>query len=1225
MKILKLHFKNLNSLLGEWTIDFTVPEFAEQGIFAITGPTGAGKSTLLDAICLALYGRTPRLDKINASQNEIMSRHSGECFASLEFQTNTGHYRTLWSQTRARKKAEGNLQAAQHVIEDLSDTKNKITLEDKLSKVPSKVSDVTGMDFEHFTRAMLLAQGGFAKFLHSPADERSPILEKITGTEVYSEISKKVHEHKALEENKLDFLQQQLQGIKILTSEEIIQLDAQLTNLEHELQANLKHKLSSEQQQIWLNNLCDLRQKLSELGMKQTELQLQKSAFAEQESALNWAQQASVINSDVYIALTQLRTQLQQLNTNIANSTERLPSLEQNSIELNNALSGSAQLLSQYKLTHAENLKLVQRVRQLDTQIDTATLQVVKVNQVVADGQSRLKDLAEQANIVQSQLINQKQQFASVNNYLEQNKIDANLVTSLSGINGRLDNFQRLAETLQKHHLHQQQTQVKADRLGQNLAELNQQQNSISQKTTAQQQELINLSQMQDNLSNGKTILSLTQNIAQLKAQQNELNTLAKLLSEQISLQHQTTNLEKIVIGENKILTEIKPQLLQTELSLLDVQQLLDSLNQQQLLLSKVADLTSERDKLRINQPCPLCGALEHPYANNLPLNDELDAQIDAAKLRQINLQATLNISNQQLTKSTTLIEQSLQQQTHINQKNTELNRQINELVNSHNLVNDDQLQLRVAENLLAIDAQIPEQEQLIEKLSSYEIQIKQLQLEQQQSLEHEQQLKIALIQLTAQLDASKTQLLQIQQGQEQAQTDLTTASQQLSTELLPYSIQSISLELLQQIKQQLHQRVENWQSQQRQAELLQATILQSENELQQNRVLQESINKSLQQTQLELAQTQAELANLLGERHKLFADQDTTLEESKWQNELESLEQNYQLAQSKFNQAQQQLNALKALLANQAEQLQPLQIQVQEQEELFSQNLTKAGFNDELDFKAKLLAREKIAAIQHMADQLKQTEIELKTQERQINEQIINEEKKHLTTQTIEELAAQIILYTQKIEIATQQIGAARLQLQLNQQAQQQQAETIARHEQQKVIHERWGNLHKLIGSADGKKFRNFAQGLTFEMVVKHANQQLQNMSERYLLIRDKDLPLELNVIDNYQGGEIRTTKNLSGGESFVISLALALGLSKLSSNKVQVDSLFLDEGFGTLDEESLQTALNALDSLQRDGKLIGVISHVGALKERINLQIQVEPLSGGVSRISGVGCSRK
>ncbi len=110
--------------------------------------------------------------------------------------------------------------------------------------------------------------------------------------------------------------------------------------------------------------------------------------------------------------------------------------------------------------------------------------------------------------------------------------------------------------------------------------------------------------------------------------------------------------------------------------------------------------------------------------------------------------------------------------------------------------------------------------------------------------------------------------------------------------------------------------------------------------------------------------------------------------------------------------------------------------------------------------------------------------------------------------------------------------------------------------------------------------------------MMIGQANRQLQKMSDRYLLVRDREQPLELNVVDGYQAGEIRSTKNLSGGESFIVSLALALGLSSMASRNVRVDSLFLDEGFGTLDEEALDTALETLAGLQQDGKLIGVIS---------------------------------
>jgi DNA repair protein SbcC/Rad50 len=128
--------------------------------------------------------------------------------------------------------------------------------------------------------------------------------------------------------------------------------------------------------------------------------------------------------------------------------------------------------------------------------------------------------------------------------------------------------------------------------------------------------------------------------------------------------------------------------------------------------------------------------------------------------------------------------------------------------------------------------------------------------------------------------------------------------------------------------------------------------------------------------------------------------------------------------------------------------------------------------------------------------------------------------------------------------------------------------------------------------------------------------------MSDRYLLRQSKISPLELEVVDNYQAGEERSVKNLSGGEGFIVSLSLALGLSQMSSSKVKVDTLFLDEGFGTLDERALEIALDTLSELHQEGKVIGLISHVTVLKERITTQIKVQPISGGRSRIDGPGC---
>ena len=141
---------------------------------------------------------------------------------------------------------------------------------------------------------------------------------------------------------------------------------------------------------------------------------------------------------------------------------------------------------------------------------------------------------------------------------------------------------------------------------------------------------------------------------------------------------------------------------------------------------------------------------------------------------------------------------------------------------------------------------------------------------------------------------------------------------------------------------------------------------------------------------------------------------------------------------------------------------------------------------------------------------------------------------------------------------------------------------------------------------------------------MIASANRQLQRMSDRYLLVQNPTLPLELAVTDNYQGGTIRSTRNLSGGESFLVSLALALGLASMASGKIQVDSLFLDEGFGTLDGDALEMALSTLSSLRDQGKIIGVISHVPALNERIGTVIRVKKESGGRSTVKGPGVIR-
>ena len=199
------------------------------------------------------------------------------------------------------------------------------------------------------------------------------------------------------------------------------------------------------------------------------------------------------------------------------------------------------------------------------------------------------------------------------------------------------------------------------------------------------------------------------------------------------------------------------------------------------------------------------------------------------------------------------------------------------------------------------------------------------------------------------------------------------------------------------------------------------------------------------------------------------------------------------------------------------------------------------------------------------------------------------------------------------------QLLGACREKIKQDEDARKRMAEQHSKLIEQKKVMELWNRLYDLIGVKD--KFQRFAQGITLEHLLVLANLELKKLSGRYQLLRSQEEELGIDVADKDQGDEIRSCKTLSGGERFLVSLALALGLSQMAGEKIRVDSLFLDEGFGTLDAETLEIALDALNNLRSRGKLVGIISHVAAFPEKIPCIIEVNKTGGGRSTLHGPG----
>ncbi len=289
------------------------------------------------------------------------------------------------------------------------------------------------------------------------------------------------------------------------------------------------------------------------------------------------------------------------------------------------------------------------------------------------------------------------------------------------------------------------------------------------------------------------------------------------------------------------------------------------------------------------------------------------------------------------------------------------------------------------------------------------------------------------------------------------------------------------------------------------------------------------------------------------------------------------------------------------------------LDIVDRELEELYRVN----GFANSVELEEAYLKGEKLEELSRFCRDIEDSYRELKSLKEQIAKKLKEHREESISDKSIEELEREELSAKERLDEVSQNIGSLTKELEINQKNIDNSREKIALLKKREERFMVWVKLNELIGSADGAKFKKYAQGITLDQLIYLANQHLEILSSRYTLIRAEESLLELEVLDGYQGNVSRPVTTLSGGESFIVSLALALGLSKLASQKISIDSLFLDEGFGTLDEDSLNTALDALNLLGSGGKMIGVISHVEALKERIPLQIKIIPIGDGSSRV--------
>lgn len=393
----------------------------------------------------------------------------------------------------------------------------------------------------------------------------------------------------------------------------------------------------------------------------------------------------------------------------------------------------------------------------------------------------------------------------------------------------------------------------------------------------------------------------------------------------------------------------------------------------------------------------------------------------------------------------------------------------------------------------------------------------------------------------------------------------------------------------------------------------------------QQLQQLQKDIG-DLQERLAQLKLAASELAEIITTENQLFAQLFPFVDVNAFLLELDNrtaeAETDYRLQQQNAEIARAELHKIQLEWQTLNNNAQYFQEDIERSVANFLERRQELGFGSEMDVLESLLPETVAARYSAEQEELQQKVYDLRlaiqTHEQELA--LLSAEQK--TDADLVELNERLQLQQQQVQDAQQMLGGLKAKAEADDQYLAQRAKEAEKIEQQLAEYHDWSLMNDMIGSADGAKFRNFAQGLTLEYLVRLANHRLLKLDGRYQLIRASEMTnqsmtatqdnLVLKIIDTWQADVIRDTKTLSGGESFLVSLALALALSDLVSHKTSIDCLFLDEGFGTLDPEALDMALHTLESLNQDGKLIGVISHVDAMKERIPNQIKVHKARG-------------
>ncbi|UVW27456.1 AAA family ATPase [Massilia sp. H6] len=1269
MRILRISGKNLASLADQFQVDFEREPLASAGLFAISGPTGAGKSTLLDALCLALYDATPRLLKRAGSQlpdvggdtvsaldpRTLMRRGAAEAWAEVDFAGNDGlRYRARWSVRRAYGKPGGALQPSKMSLHRLPELD---PLGGTKTEVAAEIVARIGLSFEQFTRAVLLAQNEFSAFLKTDENERGELLETLTGTTIYSEISKRAFERYRNEQERTKMLASQLASQAPLAAEERARLDADRAHAELALEALDARRAALEHELRWHHEALKLERGEVQAGEALALAQAAQAGAGERRqrlATLEAVQPARALVAEV-VRLEGERKLAVESGTRLeANLAAALEARRQAVLDIDaalgavdaadGALRACAPQLDGAKALDAAIAALAPLHGQATSALDAArneARQARAAHQAKADALDAARRGRDSAAA-----------WLSAHARLE----------PMAAQWPRWDKLLGQAAQMERAQADAAAALATAGNQAQEAAQLEQ---GAARALTEASARLDTLDSARRDamaaLESGDP-QALADERQALDARRERLDAAERawtaLASTRQELAHTSGELDRVDTaraGASGLLDAARaaaPALLaamhQSEKSLTAAE------------LACAASVEELRATLDDDAPCPVCGSLAHPYLDH-GREDMLRTMLASLRGEVRDCRKAVRDNEAlQATQAATLAAAS-ERLGSLERERGALRTLVAELGAEW------AAQARAADvpDAAAFDtdgalADAAQAESASEHLPAWFAAAHAASRSALAALEARAAglRRAAQARDVAQAAYDRAQLdhARLRQAADQARE----ASTRLHAEVGALTVQQQGLaaqlaSVLAELDPVLSAACgDGWQSAWRgNPAQWHASRMHDAAQWQEQTALHARSSAAAATLEAEaagagerIAQAERHGAGLAAEFNRL----ETELKEKRaqrlalWQgrsvSEVECELLAAVAAARKHQTARQAIAAetaqretgARTALAQLNQHIAALDsagvratASLSDWLNDYRRNRSSLG-TDAVDDAAEL---GKLLAVG--ANWLAQERAALGALDAQVGSaSAVLAERRAQRALHLEGLPPSG-LSADAVAAAVDTLSAERraahdlaTELRMNaaqDDARRRQAQTMLDAiERQQAQEQRWGKLSELIGSSDGKKFRNYAQQFTLDVLLGYANAHLGQLAKRYRLERVTHAgapSLALMVRDQDMGGEVRSVNSLSGGESFLVSLALALGLASLSSNRVRVESLFIDEGFGSLDTETLGVAMDALDALQSLGRKVGVISHVQEMTERIATRVLVRPSGGGSSAV--------